>query len=177
MAVPQGMQKLSSRPGIKPMPPAMEAESWSLDTSQGRSLSNKLLSPLYHTCKLAVPFRKKGNVKLLAEVSYMGFALLPKHQVRQLLRQRADLLCKYLHELNGESLKGKSFGADFQWCRSHLLWQGWGEIEIGPSQWMNLVPSHPPPKRKSKINYVNRVQWLSIYLIMLSLILECCRLI
>lgn len=43
----------------------------------------------------------------------MGFALLPKHQVRQLLRQRADLLCKYLHELNGESLKGKSFGADF----------------------------------------------------------------
>lgn len=31
----------------------------------------------------------------------------------------------------GENMKDESFGDDCQLCRSHLLWQGWGEtLEI-----------------------------------------------
>ena len=55
--------KLSSRPGIKPMPPAVEAESIT-GHPPGSSLSNQLLSPLYHTCKLAVSFLEKRKCKI-----------------------------------------------------------------------------------------------------------------
>lgn len=57
----------------------------------------------------------------------MGFALLSKHQIRQLLRQRVHLLCKYLKCMKWGKYKGKSFGDDFQLGGSPSLWQGWGE--------------------------------------------------